>query len=133
AQELVWDRDGGRLRHVWVDTSGAVTIVLRPLDAGGHVERGSWSGRRTEFAADERARVLALSRSTWEREGFLFALPFSLRWPDVTLTWAGERTRPTVRRRGDGPARYDVLRVTRPGRPEALFVVAARDTRRPVL
>lgn len=84
-----------------------------------------------------RARVLAGSAALVRSEGFLLALPFSLRSRGVRVALVGTRVTPTVLVRNDEPPRYDVLGVTvtdAGGRVADRFkLVVDRRTARPVL
>lgn len=130
--ELVWDRDNHRMRHVTISPAGAVTVVMRPLSGKrGAAYRILASGTPAHFLPAVRAHLLAHSQAMMRTQSFLLTLPFSLRSPGVTLELAGERVEPTVVVRNDEPPRYDVLKVTRDD--DVLYVVVGKDTRRPVL
>lgn len=76
--------------------------------------------------------MIAASAALVREQSFLLALPFSLLDRKLRLGLGAPRVAPTVLSRDGEPARFDVLRVERPG-TDAVDLVVARDTRRPVL
>lgn len=77
--------------------------------------------------------MIAASAALVREQSFLLALPFSLLDRKLRLGLGAPRVAPTVLSRDGEPARFDVLRVERPGTDAVIDLVVARDTRRPVL